>query len=68
MPFVTTLYWHNLVDKNTEAKESIYLSLPSIDEELGQCLIDVQREKSISIIICVDNSEDAIRNGYGEYA
>ncbi len=66
MSYITTLYWTTIVDKINEAKESIHIALPSIDEELSECLITLQPGKNVAIKICVDNSEDAIRNGYGE--
>ena len=66
MAFVQSLYWSTIVDKISEAKTEIYLALPSIDEELAVLLVSLKRNKNVSIKVCVDNSEDAIRNGYGE--
>lgn len=66
MSFITTIFWHTLVDILSDAKESIYITLPSIDEELAECLVSLKAKKSININVCVDNSEDVIRNGMGE--
>lgn len=66
MAFVQTLYWKTIVDKISEATTAIYLTLPSVDEELADLLVTLKRDKNVSIKVCVDNSEDAIRNGYGE--
>src|SRR5687767_13897788 len=66
MAFVQTLYWKTIVDKISEATTAIYLTLPSVDEELADLLVTLKRDKKVSIKVCVDNSEDAIRNGYGE--
>lgn len=66
MSYITTLYWATIVDKINEAKESIHIALPSIDEELSECLITLHPDKKITIKICVDNTENTIRNGYGE--
>lgn len=66
MDFIRKLTWKKIVDLLHEAENSIYLVLPSIDEELSQLLVKLQEEKKVSIKVSVDNSEDAIRNGYGD--
>ncbi len=64
--FIETINWHSLFNKLNAAKTSIYIVLPGIDEELAELLLSIKKEKIISINVCVDNSEDAIRNGYGD--
>lgn len=66
MSFVNTINWHKLVNILSDVKDCIYISLPGIDEELAELLIRLKREKNTNIKICIDNSEDTIRNGYGE--
>lgn len=66
MDFITKLTWSRIVDILHEANSSIYLVLPSIDEEMSQLLVKLKDDRNVSIKVSVDNSEDAIRNGYGE--
>lgn len=66
--FVDSINWHSLFNKINTAKSCVYLSLPGIDEELSQHLVDVNRDNNVSIEVCLDNREDTIRNGYGEAA
>lgn len=66
MPFITSINWHMLFNKLNNAEECIYIVLPGIDEVLAETLVSIKKEKSVSINVCVDNSEEAIRNGYGE--
>lgn len=66
MKLIETLTYSKLIDLIFEAKSKLFLSLPSIDEEIAAALI--QRDKSAEIKIVIDNSEEAIRNGYGEAA
>ena len=64
--FIDSINWHSLFNKINAAKSCIYIVLPGIDEVLSQLLIDIKNESSILINVCIDNSEDAIRNGYGD--
>ncbi|MBL0056264.1 MAG: hypothetical protein IPP31_08715 [Chitinophagaceae bacterium] len=57
-----------LFNKINAAESSIYVVLPGIEEELAELLICIQKEKAVLINVCIDNSEDAIRNGYGDAA
>lgn len=66
MAFVQTLYWKTVVDLISTTKSIIYVALPSIDEELSDLLVSLKRDRNVVIKVCIDNSEDAIRNGYGE--
>lgn len=64
--FIDSINWHSLFNKINAAKNCIYIVLPGIDDVLSQLLIDIKKESSILINVCIDNSEDAIRNGYGD--
>lgn len=66
MAFIDSINWHSLFNKINAAESSIYIALPSIDEEFAELLIGMKKEKALSINVCIDNSEDPIRNGYGE--
>ena len=66
MMFIDSINWHSLFNKINGAKSNVYIVLPGIDEELAELLISIKKEKSVLINVCIDNSEDAIRNGYGE--
>ncbi len=66
MMFIDCINWHSLFNKINVAKSNIYIVLPGIDEELAELLIRIIKEKPVLINVCIDNSEDAIRNGYGE--
>lgn len=63
MKLIETLTFNKLTDLIFEAKKHLFISLPGIDDELAQSLIEVPITTSVHISI--DNSEDAIRNGYG---
>lgn len=64
--FIETINWHSLFNKLNAANSSIYIVLPSIDEELAELLLSIKKEKAIPINVCIDNSEETIRNGYGD--
>ena len=66
MTFIDSINWHSLFNKINIAENNIYIVLPGIDDVLAELLIRLKKEKPLSINVCVDNSEDAIRNGYGE--
>ncbi len=66
MMFIDSINWHSLFNKINVAKSNVYIVLPGIDEELAELLIRIKKEKQVLINVCIDNSEDAIRNGYGE--
>lgn len=55
------------VDEVFNATEHLYLSLPSIDDEMADALILAKNQKpNITINVVVDNSEESIRNGFGD--
>jgi len=63
---VYKITWNDLVDILLDATGYIFISLPSISDELAQCFEKVLDKKDVAIHICVDNSEKIIRDGYGE--
>ena len=66
MNFIDTFNWHKLFNTLNCAQKSIYIVMPGVDEALADLLLMIQKEKSVLINVCIDNSEDAIRNGYGD--
>jgi len=64
MSFVKTLTFQFLVDLILEAKTRVYLSMPGLDTSLVAVL--TVRQKELDIKVLLDNSEETIRNGYGE--
>jgi len=52
---------HNLI---RTANKRIYISLPSIDEKLADSLVNLGVSNITQLVI--DNSEESIRNGFGE--
>ena len=64
MKLIETLTYDKIVDLIFEAQNKLFLSLPSIDEEIAAALL--KRNKFVQIKIVIDNSEDVIRNGFGE--
>lgn len=55
------------VDEVFRAAEHLYLSLPSIDDEMADTLILAKNQKpNITINLVIDNSEESIRNGFGD--
>ena len=47
--FIETINWHSLFNKLNAANFSVYIVLPSIDEELAELLLSIKKEKSILI-------------------
>lgn len=64
MKFIETLSYKKIIDLMFEAKKHLLISLPSIDEEIAEALI--LRIKEVEIKVIIDNSEESIRNGFGE--
>lgn len=64
--FIDSINWHSLFNKINASNSCIYIVLPGIDEVLAQLLIDIKKEGRVLIQVCIDNSEDVIRNGYGD--
>lgn len=64
MKLIKTFTYNDIIDLIFEAKNHLFISLPSIDEEIADALI---KSGNLSITnIVIDNSEEVIRNGYGE--
>ena len=64
MRFIDSIDFYGLVNLISDAHERIFLSLPSIDFEVAELLAGYKGKANIKIVI--DNSEETIRNGYGE--
>jgi hypothetical protein len=64
MKFIETLNFGSIVELLALAKNSVYISLPGVDEEIAKALITFN--KKIDINVLFDNSESSIRSGYGE--
>ncbi|HWS60107.1 MAG TPA: hypothetical protein VN182_04180, partial [Flavobacterium sp.] len=61
------IYFPKFVEEIFNASENLYLSLPSIHQEMADALILVKQQKpTIKIKVVVDNSEESIRNGFGD--
>lgn len=55
------------VEKMSQSTKNLYLSLPSIEKKIAETLIRVKKEKpTIKIKVVIDNSEEPIRNGFGD--
>lgn len=56
-----------LVREVFNTTEHLYLSLPSIDKKMAETLVVAKQQRpNITIKIVIDNSEEAIRNGFGD--
>ena len=55
------------VEEVFNATENLFLSLPSIDDEMADALILAKQQKTnLTINVVIDNSEESIRNGFGD--
>ena len=64
MRFIETLDYSKLLSLIFETKHNINVSLPGIDEELADALIQINDKVTVNVLF--DNSEESIRNGYGD--
>lgn len=64
MKLIEIISFNEICDLIFKAENQLYISLPSIDEEIADALIDLRKSGITQIV--VDNSEDAIRNGFGD--
>lgn len=64
MKFIETLNYSRIIDLIFDSKTELFISLPSIDSTIADALI--KRAIQVVIKVVVDNSEESIRNGYGE--
>jgi len=60
---IEKINWGKIVNKLHNAKNRIVLIMPSVHEEWVDVIIS--NANKLQILICIDNSEVAIRNGYG---
>jgi hypothetical protein len=59
------LSWNHIIDLLLYANQKIILVMPSIHEEWVEVIERNQNWDKLQIYICIDNSEEVIRNGYG---
>lgn len=64
MKLIETITFNEICDLIDKAESHLYISLPSIDEEIACALIEFDKSDITQIVI--DNSEEVIRNGFGE--
>jgi len=64
MKLIETITFNEICDLIDKAEIHLYISLPSIDDEISSILIEFDKSDITKIII--DNSEETIRNGFGE--
>jgi hypothetical protein len=62
---VTKISWDEINDLLLYAKRNITLIMPAIHEEWVEVIQENQSIDHLEILICVDNNEEVIRNGYG---
>jgi len=62
---VIKITWPDIIDLLLKAKQHIVLIMPAIHEEWVEIIQKNKNAKDCKIEICIDNSEDVIRNGYG---
>lgn len=66
MKLIDRIDYPKFIDEVLRATHHLYLSLPSVDDEIAEVLI--RKASEISIKVLIDNSEESIRNGFGEIA
>lgn len=66
MQIIEKITFKRVVDLVFNAKKFIYLSLPGIDIVTADVLIEKLNKNPIKIKVLIDNSEETIRNGYGD--
>lgn len=64
MNFIEKFNFEKLTSFILGAEKKLFLSLPGIDDALAMVLLECKKQIEIKIVF--DNSEDSIRNGYGE--
>lgn len=62
---IRKITWPKIVDMLHSAQKEVYLIMPSIHEEWVETLKANPNINDLQIHACIDNSEQAIRNGYG---
>jgi len=64
MKFIETLNYQNIIDLLLGAKHHLFISSPGISDEIAEAIINTGKE--VRIIVIIDNSEESIRNGFGD--
>lgn len=64
MKFIETLNYQNIIDLLLGAKHHLLISSPGISYEIAEAIINTSKE--VRTIVIIDNSEESIRNGYGD--
>ena len=62
---IVEITWPNIIDLLLNAEQHIVLIMPAIHEEWVEIIQKNENKENCKIEICIDNSEDVIRNGYG---
>jgi len=62
---VDKISWEDISDLLMQAKQRVVLIMPGIHEEWLQALQMNENVSKIEIKVCIDNSEESIRSGYG---
>jgi hypothetical protein len=62
---INKITWQKIVEMLHNAKNEVYLVMPSIHEEWIETLKANPNINALKIFACIDNSETVIRNGYG---
>lgn len=62
---VLKLTWPQIINLLQKAKNRIILIMPSIHKEWVEVIQSNENIKNLRIEVCIDNSEDVIRSGYG---
>lgn len=64
MKLIEKIDFPEFIEKVLVTTNNLYLSLPSIDRNIAEKLI--KKADDVSIKVLIDNSEDVIKNGFGE--
>lgn len=62
---IIKLTWPHIMDLLQKAKKRIVLIMPSIHKEWVEVIQTNENVNHLKMEVCIDNSEDVIRNGYG---
>lgn len=62
---VIKIKWPDIIDLLLKAEQHIVLIMPAIHEEWIEIIQKNKNATNCKIEICIDNSEEVIRNGYG---
>ena len=62
---VLKISWDNIIELLLKAQNQIILVLPAIHEEWVQVIQSNPNLNNVEIKVCIDNSEETIRKGYG---